>query len=110
MTTAICRASAICRKPSWSAGQTGAKWQNVSERGAQQARTARRVKPTPTATAPASWSCWHRFARICTPSGGIDDARAAIEMIVAVYESHRVGGPAAIPLANRDNPLAKLTK
>ncbi len=43
-----------------------------------------------------------------TPSGGIYDARAAIEMIVAVFESHRQGGPATFPLKNRQNPLSML--
>jgi hypothetical protein len=36
------------------------------------------------------------------------DARATIEMIMAVFESRRVGGPVRLPLANRQHPLATL--
>ena len=35
------------------------------------------------------------------------DARAALEMILAVYESHRQGRRVALPLAERDHPLAR---
>ena len=34
------------------------------------------------------------------------DARAALEMIMAVHESNRLGTRVALPLANRDNPYA----
>ena len=37
------------------------------------------------------------------------EARAATEMIVAVFESHRLGRPVAFPLKNRQNPLAMLS-
>ena len=36
------------------------------------------------------------------------DARAATEMIAAVFESHRLGTPVAFPLENRKNPLTML--
>ena len=42
------------------------------------------------------------------PISSIYDARAATEMIVAVFESHRQRGPVDVPLKNRDNPLAML--
>lgn len=37
-----------------------------------------------------------------------EDARAITEMIAAVFESHRVGGPVSLPLATRVNPLTLL--
>jgi predicted dehydrogenase len=37
-----------------------------------------------------------------------EDARAITEMIAAVFESHRVRGPVALPLATRVNPLTLL--
>jgi hypothetical protein len=40
------------------------------------------------------------------PLCGMYDGRAVIEMIAAVFESQRVGGPVALPLVRRDNPLA----
>ena len=42
------------------------------------------------------------------PISSVYDARAATEMIVAVFESHRLGGPATFPLKNRKNPLTML--
>jgi len=42
------------------------------------------------------------------PQGSVYEARTATEMIVAVFESHRQGGPVAFPLENRQNPLAML--
>jgi hypothetical protein len=40
------------------------------------------------------------------PLCGVYDARAAIEMIVAVFASQRAGGPVPLPLEQRGNPLA----
>ena len=42
------------------------------------------------------------------PISNIYNARAATEMIAAVFESHRVGRPVTFPLQNRRNPLTML--
>jgi predicted dehydrogenase len=42
------------------------------------------------------------------PKCSLYDARAATEMIVSVFESHRVGGLVKFPLENRKNPLTML--
>ena len=42
------------------------------------------------------------------PISSMYDARAATEMIVGIFESHRLGGPVAYPLVNRKNPLTML--
>jgi hypothetical protein len=42
------------------------------------------------------------------PHGSVYDGRAALEMILAVYESHRLKGPVELPVKNREHPLAKL--
>jgi hypothetical protein len=36
------------------------------------------------------------------------DGRAALEMILAAYESHRARGPIDLPLKNRKHPLTML--
>jgi predicted dehydrogenase len=41
------------------------------------------------------------------PLGSMYDGRAALEMILAVYESHRLRGPVELPLKNRQHPLAQ---
>ena len=42
------------------------------------------------------------------PLGSMYDGRAALEMILAVYESYRVKGPVELPLKNRKHPLTLL--
>ena len=42
------------------------------------------------------------------PVANIYEARTAVEMIVAVFESQRTGRAAMFPLANRKNPLTML--
>ena len=42
------------------------------------------------------------------PKADITEARAALEMVVAVFESQRLGKPAPLPLASRADPLAML--
>ena len=39
------------------------------------------------------------------PLGSMYDGRAALEMILAVYESWRLRGPVSLPLKNREHPL-----
>ena len=43
-----------------------------------------------------------------TNPGGSAKDRPALEMILAAYESHRLGGPVELPLKNRLHPLALL--
>ena len=42
------------------------------------------------------------------PECNVDEARTTIEMISAVFESHRRGGPVTFPLQNRENALGLL--
>ena len=42
------------------------------------------------------------------PLGSVYDGRAALEMILAVYESHRLQGVVELPLKNRKHPLSML--
>ena len=37
------------------------------------------------------------------------DSRAIVEMIAAIFESHRIGGPVELPLKTRANPLTLLS-
>ena len=40
----------------------------------------------------------------CGPVPSGEDGRAALEMIMAVHESQRLGTRVSLPLANRENP------
>jgi predicted dehydrogenase len=39
------------------------------------------------------------------PTSSGEDGLAALELIMATYESHRLGRPVSLPLANRQHPL-----
>ena len=43
------------------------------------------------------------------PLANAHEARKTIEMIAAIFDSHRVGGPVRLPLENRQNPLSMLS-
>ncbi len=107
MTTGYLPSVKYLADPSWSPGQSGAKWQNVTSAGLG--------KPEPlvddkghSGNRQAVLELLAAIRENRQPSGNIYDGRAAVEMIVAVFESHRLGKPAALPLANRQNPLMML--
>ncbi len=93
--------------PSWSPGLSGAKWQNVTSAGIG--------KPEPISDPNSKGGNRQGVLELLAairenrqPVGNIYDARAAIEMIVAVFESHRLGRKVDLPLDNRQNPLSML--
>jgi predicted dehydrogenase len=93
--------------PSWSPGRSNTIWQDVSTAGIGKPETL----------TDGVWQNRHRPAALDLlaaiednrqPASSVYEARGATEMIVAVFESHRVGGPVTLPLENRGNPLAML--
>ncbi len=93
--------------PSWSPGRSKAVWQDISSAGIG--------LPEPLADDAAQYR--HRPAALDLlaaieenrqPLSSAYEARGATEMIVAVFESHRLGGPVTLPLKNRQNPLTML--
>jgi predicted dehydrogenase len=94
--------------PAWSPGRTGKSWLNVSSAGID--------KPEPL-TGP-EYSARHTLAirdfldaieNDRPPVGSVAAGRDVTEMIAAVFESHRIGGPVELPLKTRENPLSLLT-
>lgn len=92
--------------PSWAPGESKAKWQPVTSAGLD--------KPEPLEAGPSAQHLGNvlivkdliRAIETDTqPKGSIYDGRAALEMILAVYESHRLQAAAELPLANRRHPL-----
>ena len=93
--------------PSWSPGRSGQKWVPVSSAGVG--------KPEPLQDggllAGNVLAIKDLIAAVegdRQPVSSIHEARAATEMIVAAFESQRLGRPVAFPLANRQNPLAMI--
>lgn len=95
----------LLRDSSWSPGRTGSKWEPISSAGIS--------KPEPRTD--GTYEGGH-VAAITDLIDAIEkdrdtkcsyrDAAAIIEMIAAVFESHRVGRPVELPLKTRVNPLS----
>jgi predicted dehydrogenase len=93
--------------PNWSPGRSGQQWVPVSSTGPGQ--------PEPLKDGGLHGgnllACADLIAAIeqgRLPECNIYEARMTIEMIAAVFESHRLGGPVPIPLKTRVNPLTLL--
>jgi predicted dehydrogenase len=92
---------------SWSPGQSGRRWLPVSSAGVD--------KPEPLEDTGlhggnllAAADLLRAIEEDRPPLADVHSARAATEMIVAVFESHRLGRPVSLPLENRGNPLTML--
>jgi predicted dehydrogenase len=92
--------------PSWSPGQSGAKWEAVSSAGLGKKEPL--VDDKNAGNRAAVLELLKAIRENRQPEGSIYDARAAVEMVAAVFESQRVGGPVALPLKTRENPLSLL--
>jgi predicted dehydrogenase len=93
--------------PSWMPGKSKAAWQEVTSTGVG--------KPEPLKDGGlAQGNVWIAQDLIASiekdrqPLGSMYDGRAALEMILAVYESYRLKGPVELPLKNRKHPLTML--
>ncbi len=90
--------------PSWQPGRSKAPWKQISSEGMG--------KPEPVAD--PNQRHGNRLIALDLiraietdgrPQGSMYDGRAALEMILAIYESHRQNTPVPLPLANRKHPL-----
>ncbi|MBX7168774.1 MAG: Gfo/Idh/MocA family oxidoreductase [Pirellulales bacterium] len=93
--------------PGWGFGPKDPRWQEVSTAGIG------KPEPLPDGSLPAGnvlavKDLLAAIAEDRQPQSSVYDARAAIEMIVAVFESQRLGGRVSFPLANRKSPLTML--
>jgi predicted dehydrogenase len=93
--------------PAWSPGRSGAKWVEVSSAGIGQ--------PEPLKDGGldggnilAVKDLLAAIEQDRQPECSVYEGRTTIEMICAVFESHRTGGPVSLPLKTRENPLGLL--
>jgi predicted dehydrogenase len=107
LTTGSLPAVYLLEDPSWSPGSSKATWQEITSAGVG--------KPEPLKDGSAHqgniWIVKDLIAAIeqdRQPLGSMYDGRAALEMILAVYESHRRKAPVEFPLENRKHPLTLL--
>jgi predicted dehydrogenase len=97
----------VLKDSSWSPGRSGAKWQPISSAGVGRPEP-RDDAGLPGGNVAAVLDLLDAIENDRQPKCGMYDARATVEMIAAVFESQRVGGPVALPLENRRSPLTML--
>ncbi len=97
----------FCEDPSWLPGRSG-QWQEISSNGVG--------KPEKLKEGGLNLgNVWivrdlmEAIEQDRAPRGSLSDGRAALEMIMAVYESHRVERAVDLPLKTRKHPLSLLT-
>lgn len=95
--------------PSWSPGRSKAEWRPVTSAGIEQPEPLR-DGGLHAGNVAAVKDLIAAIEDNREPKCSIYEARGATEMIVACFESHRIGGPVALPLKNRENPLSMLGK
>lgn len=93
--------------PGWSPGRSGAKWQAVSSAGIGKDEPLRGV-PSHEGNRAAVEDLIAAIEEDRQPKSSVYDARAATEMIVAVFESARRRERVELPLETRVNPLTLL--
>lgn len=107
MTTGALPEIWLVEDPSWQPGRSNARWKRVTSAGIDKPETL----------VDRGQALGNRLIALdliraieidTQPSGSMYDGRAALEMILAVYESHRLGRPVDMPPANRRHPLSLL--
>ena len=93
--------------PGWSPGRSGAKWLKVSSAGVGMPEP---IKPAgiPAGNVAAIKDLIAAIHEDRQPLCDVYAARAAVEMIMAAFESQRRGKPVSFPLDNRQHPLSML--
>jgi len=97
----------LCADPSGMFGKSKAEWQEITSAGLG--------KPEPLTTKELDNGnvlivndLIEAIEKDRTPLDSLHDGRAALEMILAVYESHRLERVVELPLKNRKHPLAMM--
>ncbi len=99
----------LVEDPSWQPGRSKAPWKRISSEGLD--------RPEPLSDPQHGYG--NRLIALdliraietdSQPRGSMYDGRAALEMILAVYESHRLSAPARLPLRHRRHPLSVISR
>jgi len=94
--------------PTWQPGRSNARWQQITSAGPGKPEPIKDVESISRGNRLIALDLTRAIETDTQPKGSMYDGRAAVEMIMAVYESHRVKGPVVLPLKNRDHPLSLL--
>ncbi|MBP7053552.1 MAG: Gfo/Idh/MocA family oxidoreductase [Phycisphaerae bacterium] len=91
--------------PSWRPGHSQAPWIRISSEGIGKAESLNDPGQA-YGNHLIALDLIHAIETDTQPKCNMYDARAALEMILAVYESHRLNAPVRLPLENRKHPLS----
>jgi len=93
----------FCNDPSWSPGRSKVAWQEITSAGLGE--------PEPLVDNGSLGNQWivkdllEAIEKDRQPACSVYDGRWTMEMVLAVYESHRLKAPVELPLKNRQHPL-----
>lgn len=98
----------VCDDPSWTPGKGKAAWVEVSSNGLGKPETLKGTSAGP-GNAWIVKDLMEAIEKDRQPLGSMYDGRAALEMILAVYESHRLNAPVELPMKERRHPLSLMS-
>ncbi|MCI0640591.1 MAG: Gfo/Idh/MocA family oxidoreductase [Gemmataceae bacterium] len=107
LTTGSLPAAYYLADPSWFPGRGGGRWQEITSAGLGKPETLK-DGGLGQGNVWIAQDLMEAIERDRQPKGSVYDGRAALEMILAVYESHRLRGAVDFPLKNRRHPLTML--
>jgi predicted dehydrogenase len=107
MQSGYLRTAYLLEDPSWSPGRSGKQWQPISSNGVGKPETLK-VDSHAGGNMDAARDLIGAIEKDRQPNSSVYDARAATELIVSMFESHRIERPVQFPLKNRGNPLTML--
>jgi predicted dehydrogenase len=107
LTTGTLPAAYFLPDPTWFPGRSRVAWQPITSAGLGRPETEKDGSLR-AGNVLIARDLIESIERDRQPRGSVYDGRAALEMILAVYESHRVRQPVDLPLKNRRHPLTLL--
>lgn len=102
------RTSWFIDDPSWQPGRSKAHWQQITSAGLGKPEPIKDVESIHRGNRLIALDLIRAIGTDSQPKGSMYDGRGALEMIMAVYESHRLNAPVTLPLKNREQPLSLL--
>jgi predicted dehydrogenase len=100
-------AAYLCEDPGGFFGKSKAAWQEITSAGVGRPETLD-AKALENGNILIANDLIEAIEKDRAPLDSLADGRASLEMILAVYESHRLERPVELPLKNRKHPLAAM--
>jgi hypothetical protein len=91
--------------PSWAPGASKREWIEITSAGPGKPEPLKDLNPQGPVNVLIAKDLIRAIETDTQPKGSMYDGRAALEMIMAVYESQRLNASVPLPLKNREHPL-----